>query len=94
MRAIQFAVCGILTLALSGSVAQGQAGRGAAPPTTLGGIALRVPAPTDKAVDWQAASLDAAFKEMVEKKLETSRILVVTNGVLIPSETLQHASGI
>lgn len=75
MRAIQFAVCGILTLALSGSVALGQAGRGAAPPTTLGGIALRLPAPTDKSVDWQAASIDAAFKEMVEKKLETSRIL-------------------
>ena len=77
MRAIQFAVCGILTLALTGSVALGQAGRGAAPapPTSLGGIALRVPAPTDKSVDWQAASIDAAFKEMVEKKLETSRIL-------------------
>ena len=26
-------------------------------------------------MDWQAASLNAAFKEMVEKKLETSRIL-------------------
>ena len=38
-------------------------------------MALRLPAPTDKTVDWPAASLNAAFKEMVEKKLETSRIL-------------------
>jgi mannose-6-phosphate isomerase-like protein (cupin superfamily) len=74
MRAIHIAVCGILTLGLSGSVALGQAGRGAAP-TTLGGIALRLPAPTNRAVDWQAASLNAAFKEMVGQKLETSRIL-------------------
>jgi hypothetical protein len=74
MRAIQFAVCGILTLGLSGSVALGQQGGGAAP-TTLGGMVLRLPAPTNKAVDWPAASIDAGFKEMVEKKLETSRIL-------------------
>jgi len=75
MHAIHLAVCGILTLGLSGSVAIGQqAGRGAAP-TTLGGMALRLPAPTDKTVDWTAASINAGFKEMVEQKLETSRIL-------------------
>ena len=79
MRAIHFSVCGILTLVLSvgfsGSVAMGQqAGRGAAP-ATLGGMVLRLPAPADRTVDWPAASLNAGFKEMVEKKLETSRIL-------------------
>ena len=74
MRAIQLAVCGILTITLSGSVAFGQAGRGAAP-TTLGGMTLRLPAPTDKTVDWPAANISAAFKEMAAMKLETSRIL-------------------
>jgi len=79
MRAIHFSVCGILTLVLSvgfsGSVALGQQpGRGAAP-ATLGGMVLRLPAPADRTVDWPAASLNAGFKEMVEKKLETSRIL-------------------
>ena len=74
MRAIQFTVCGILTLALSGSVASGQAGRGAAP-ATLGGMALRLPAPKDKTVDWTAANINAGFKEMAAMKLETARIL-------------------
>src|SRR5688500_19963089 len=65
----------MLTLGLSGSFALGQqAGRGAAP-TTLGGMTLRLPAPTDKTVDWPAASISAGFKEMVAQKLETSRIL-------------------
>ena len=75
MRALYFAVCGILILGLSGSVARGQqAGRGAAP-TTLGGMTLRLPAPTDKTVDWPATNIAAAFKEMGAMKLETSRIL-------------------
>ena len=82
MRASRVAVCGILTLALgvgfgvgfSSGVVYGQAGRGAAP-TTLGGMTLRLPAPTDKTVDWPAASISAGFKEMVAQKLETSRIL-------------------
>src|SRR5688572_15590454 len=75
MRAIQFAVCGILTLGLSGSVALGQQAGGGAAPTTLGGMTLRLPAPTNRTVDWPAASINAGFKEMVEKKLETARIL-------------------
>jgi len=82
MRASRVAVGGILTLALgvgfgvgfSSGVVYGQAGRGAAP-TTLGGMTLRLPAPTDKTVDWPAASISAGFKEMVAQKLETSRIL-------------------
>src|SRR5690242_868717 len=82
MRAIHVAVCGILTLALgvafSAGVAFGQAGRGtvpSTPPATLGGMTLRLPAPTNRTVDWPAASISAGFKEMVAQKLETSRIL-------------------
>lgn len=75
MRAIQFAVCGILTLGLSGSVALGQQAGGGSAPTTLGGMMLRLPAPANRTVDWPAASINAGFKEMVEKKLETARIL-------------------
>ena len=75
MRAIQIGSYGVVIVSLCGAVALGQqAGRGGQP-QTLGGMALRLPAPTDKAVDWPIASLNAGFKEMVETKLETSRIL-------------------
>jgi mannose-6-phosphate isomerase-like protein (cupin superfamily) len=75
MRAIQIGLGGIVIIGLCGAVALGQqAGRGGQP-QTLGGMVLRLPAPTDKTVDWPAASINAGFKEMVEKKLETSRIL-------------------
>ena len=75
MRAIQIGLCGIVMVSLGGVVGLGQqAGRGG-PPPTLGGMALRLPAPTDKTVDWPAATLNAGFKEMVEKNLETYRIL-------------------
>ncbi|MSO83820.1 MAG: hypothetical protein EXQ53_11085 [Acidobacteria bacterium] len=65
-----------MIVGLCGAVALGQqaAGRGG-PPPTLGGMALRLPAPKDKAVDYPAATLTAGFKEMVEKNLETYRIL-------------------
>ena len=74
MRAVPFVACGILTLGLSGSVAVGQQA-GGAQPATLGGMTLRLPAPTNRTVDWPAASITAGFAEMVDKKLETSRIL-------------------
>ena len=43
--------------------------------TMLGGMVLRLQAPTDRAVDWPAGNVTAGFKEMVEKKLESQRIL-------------------
>ena len=75
MRAIYIGLCAIVMVGLGGVVGLGQqAGRGG-PPPTLGGMTLRLPAPTDKTVDWPAATVAAGFKEMVEKNLETYRIL-------------------
>ena len=75
MRAMHIGLCGIVMIGLGGVVGLGQqAGRGG-PPPTLGGMPLRLPAPTDKTVDWPAATVAAGFKEMVEKNIETYRIL-------------------
>ena len=75
MRAIRIGLYGIVMFALGGIVAGGQqAGRGA-PAPALTGLPLRLPAPTDKTVDYTIASVNAGFKEMQQKKLETYRIL-------------------
>jgi len=73
MRAIQIGFGAVVMIGLSGAVGMGQTAGGAQ--QMLGGMVLRLPAPTEKAVMWPAASINAGFKEMVEKKLETSRIL-------------------
>jgi mannose-6-phosphate isomerase-like protein (cupin superfamily) len=54
-----------------GQTGEGQAGR----QEMLGGMVLRLPAPTNKTVDWPASNVTAGFKEMVGKKLESQRIL-------------------
>ena len=73
MRAIQISLCGIVMVGLFGIVGIGQAGGGAQ--QMLGGMVLRLPAPVDKAVAWPAGNVSAGFKEMVDKKLESQRIL-------------------
>jgi mannose-6-phosphate isomerase-like protein (cupin superfamily) len=74
MRALQIGLCGIVMVSLGGVVGLGQqAGRGGQ--EMLGGMVLRLAAPTDKAVDWPAANVSAGFKEMIGKKLESQRIL-------------------
>jgi mannose-6-phosphate isomerase-like protein (cupin superfamily) len=76
MRAIRIGLYGVVMFVLGAIVATGQqAGRGAPPAPSLTGLPLRLPAPTDKTVDWQAATITAGFKEMAQKKLETYRIL-------------------
>ena len=52
MRAIHIGLGALIIVGLGGAVALGQqaAGRGG-PPPTIGGMPLRLPAPTDKAVD-------------------------------------------
>jgi mannose-6-phosphate isomerase-like protein (cupin superfamily) len=73
MRAMQIGLCVVVIAGVSGAVGMGQ-GRGGAQ-EMLGGMVLRLPAPTGKAVDWPAANMSAGFKEMVGKKLESQRIL-------------------
>lgn len=73
MRAIQIGCCAVVMMGLCGAVGVGQTAGGA--PQMLGGMVLRLPAPTDKAVMWPAANLAAGMKEMVGKKLESQRIL-------------------
>jgi len=73
MRAIQIGCCAVAMIGLSGAVGTGQTAGGAQ--QMLGGMVLRLSAPTDKAVMWPAANLSAGMKEMVGKKLESQRIL-------------------
>ena len=76
MRAIRMGLCGIVVVGLCGVVGLGQTrGGGPRQPELLGGMVLRLTAPTDKTVDWPAASVSAGFKEMVGKKLESQRVL-------------------
>jgi mannose-6-phosphate isomerase-like protein (cupin superfamily) len=76
MRAIRIGLYGIVMFVLGAIAAVGQqAGRGAPPAPSLTGLPLRLPAPTDKTVDYTIASVNAGFKEMQQKKLETYRIL-------------------
>jgi mannose-6-phosphate isomerase-like protein (cupin superfamily) len=60
---------------LGGLAAMGQQAGGGAPAPSLTGLPLRLPAPADKTVDYQVATVNAGFKEMAGKKLETYRIL-------------------
>ena len=76
MRAIRMGLCGILIVGLCGVVGLGQTrGGGQGKPDMLGGMVLRLAAPTDKTVDWPASNVSAGFKEMVGKKLESQRVL-------------------
>jgi mannose-6-phosphate isomerase-like protein (cupin superfamily) len=72
MRAIRFGICALVMVSLCGLVGIGQTGGGQ---EQLGGMALRLKPPTDRAVDWPAAKVTAGFNEMVMKKLESQRIL-------------------
>jgi len=73
MRGITIGVCGFL---LGATCALGFAQtRTGASQETLGGMVLRLTAPTDKTVAWPAANMRAGFREMVERKLESQRIL-------------------
>jgi mannose-6-phosphate isomerase-like protein (cupin superfamily) len=73
MRVIKLGLCGMLVIGLGGLDASGQGG--AQQTKTLGGMTLGLRAPTNNTVDWAAANMAAGFKEMVEKKLESQRIL-------------------
>lgn len=73
MRSMQIGFCAVVMTGLCGAVGMGQTAGGAQP--MLGGMVLRLPAPTDKAVMWPAANLAAGMKEMVGKRLESQRIL-------------------
>lgn len=72
MRAMRTGFCAAVIVGLCGMAAIGQTGGGQ---QMLGGMVLRLPAPTNRAVDWPAASVAAGFNEMVAKKLESQRIL-------------------
>jgi mannose-6-phosphate isomerase-like protein (cupin superfamily) len=68
MRGITIGLGGIVVIGLSAAVAVGQRGGG-------GQTVIRQQAPTDKAVDFPLAELNATFKEMDDKKLSTMRLL-------------------
>ncbi|MBI4887490.1 MAG: hypothetical protein HY824_10380 [Acidobacteria bacterium] len=72
MRAIRIGMSALVLVGLCGGVGMGQ-GRGGQ--DMLGGMVLRLKAPTDKAVDWPGVRVTAGFSEMVAKKLESQRIL-------------------
>ena len=72
MRAIGIGCCAVVLIGLSGAAGLGQTGNGQ---EMLGGMVLRLQAPTTRAVDWPASNVGAGFKEMVAKKLESQRIL-------------------
>ena len=66
MRVLMIAVCSVIGIAFGGAIAIGQQATG---PT------VRQAAPTDKAVDFPLAEIEATFKEMDAKKLATMRLL-------------------
>jgi mannose-6-phosphate isomerase-like protein (cupin superfamily) len=72
MRIITRVLCGLIVISLSVAVATGQR---AATPKVLGGLTLGLPAPTDKAVDYSAAALEAAFKEAAVQNVYAFRVL-------------------
>ena len=74
MRGITIGVCGFLLAATCGILAFAQS-RGNQSQELLGGMVLRLPAPTNKAVAWTSANMKAGFKEMVGRKLESQRVL-------------------
>ena len=73
MRVMQIGIGVIVMVGLCATVGLGQTPGGAE--GILGGMALRLPAPTDKSVDWLASNVTAGFDEMVGKMLESQRIL-------------------
>lgn len=74
MRGITIGVCGFLIAATCGILAFAQA-RGNQSQEMLGGMVLRLAAPTNKSVAWPAANMKAGFSEMVARKLESQRVL-------------------
>jgi mannose-6-phosphate isomerase-like protein (cupin superfamily) len=72
MRIIMRTLCGLIVIVLLVAVVTGQR---AATPKVLGGLALGLPAPTDKAVDYSAAALEAAFKEAAVQNVYAFRVL-------------------
>lgn len=74
MRAITIHLWGILLVVVCGLFGPGHA-RTSAQQQMLGGMVLRLAAPTDKSVAWPAANVRSGFREMVQQKLESQRIL-------------------
>jgi hypothetical protein len=74
MRGINIGVCGFLLAATCGILAFAQS-RGNQSQELLGGMVLRLPAPTNKSVAWPSANMKAGFREMVGRKLESQRVL-------------------
>lgn len=72
MRVVRTVICAGAMVALCGAIGITQTSGGQ---QMLGGMVLRLQAPTNKAVDWPIANLNAGFKEMVGKNLESQRIL-------------------
>jgi mannose-6-phosphate isomerase-like protein (cupin superfamily) len=74
MRGIAIGVCGFLVVVTCSVFVFAQS-RGGGSPESLGGMMLRLKAPADKSVAWPAANMKAGFREMVERKLESQRVL-------------------
>jgi mannose-6-phosphate isomerase-like protein (cupin superfamily) len=74
MRGMTMAVCGVFIAATCGILAFAQS-RGNQSQEMLGGMVLRLSAPTAKSVAWPAANMKAGFSEMVTRKLESQRVL-------------------
>ena len=72
MRAITLGLCGLIMIISSGAVATSQRGT---VPEVLGGMSLGLRAPTDKAVDYSAGALEAAFKEAAAQNIYAFRVL-------------------
>jgi mannose-6-phosphate isomerase-like protein (cupin superfamily) len=77
MRAISIRRWGLLAIGLSAllGIDQARGAQQAPQPQLLGGMTLRLAAPTSKAVAWPAANVTSGFQEMVQQKLESQRIL-------------------
>lgn len=73
MRAIQIGVGAVVMVGLCSAVGLAQTAAGGQ--GMLGGMELRLAAPTDRSVDWPASNVTAGFDEMVGKMLESQRIL-------------------
>lgn len=74
MRGITIGGCGLLMVAICGVFAFAQT-RGNTSQEMLGGMVLRLAAPANKSVAWPAANMKAGFQEMVQRKLESQRVL-------------------
>jgi hypothetical protein len=74
VRGITIGVWGLLIAATCGALGFAQSRTGARQ-EMLGGMVLRLAAPADKSVAWPASNVKTGFREMVEKKLESQRVL-------------------